>query len=796
MPGRYTGWARVLLRGDTNLAQRYVVEGRKYLEELKGRLQGSNTGAVRRMNADGILFTASFHGGQPTLVIEAPQGGGSKDAEPLALDGFIVRPSPTTSQASNLAKNHVLLRRPKSGGWRAHFYNEAAVPVGYALKYGVYGELAGDPPLFGDGIGRYGNIDWRNTPETVMVTWHGPEGRYFNDTAATFRPSVYFKGSRLLDLTAVEAGFGLAGGVVLGACLRSEESLGPCLYVIARYNSDGYERLMRFPVKPTAAAKAACAGLPNVRWFEYPALEVNADEEAAVLSAWTPTAGGDSCDHPWFFNQSGTQARRIVINAGSYEESLTLVGDVWTYGVALHAWVAGTRTTEATTTAAATPVMYDGAPETPMTLDLVETAGGDTVLTRHEVVTEAFSDPWRVYAVDFRNDVAVYGYLHPRYVSSSVRDFTRTMALAGTVNTTSGPGGYFEKTITVQGSQTITASYTTNTVAGGLKTDWMEYVAPAKTSTYTHTESLSEDTTQTLIDEGTGSDPGYETHTGSGPLDFSVEYDAVTATPAFVVGYLDLRYHLALYGVHTVQEARSDSVVTNYETGDYPQPGAMVDPWQVGNSFAPLMPAGTYNRAVDLLLDAEMTVNGQVAWSISNHQLAATANTAPSHPAYILSIFTGGSEGARTRPLALAMHSTTGQYLLPAEFTVWVDATTPPGDTSSYEIETMEGEAYAPTIDQAALMMREAAIDGTTAAMTNDYRDTTSNFRFGAWQAYKGKFCFSMTLSAASGPVSHYYGLGDLSTGVAEDETLPGLTGSAQPRFHPVGVLTPTRIQS
>ena len=50
--------------------------------------------------------------------------------------------------------------------------------------------------------------------------------------------------------------------------------------------------------------------------------------------------------------------------------------------------------------------MYDGAPETPMTLDLVETAGGDTVLTRHEVVTEAFSDPWRVYAVDFRNDVA------------------------------------------------------------------------------------------------------------------------------------------------------------------------------------------------------------------------------------------------------------------------------------------------------------------------------------------------------------------------------------------------------
>lgn len=304
MAGRYDDWHHLKIRGDRALAMRYLSEGRKWLGYLAEQQKlGGQQQLLEKKNADGVIFRAELSGTQPILTIDARAVGGQPPPIQV-LEGFITRPSPASDQYANTDKNHVLLQ-PAGGGLVPWFYDPVHDVLGGSKIYGT---------LFPDGIGRYGNVDWMSPDGSVVLSWMGPSGRYFGYSGSNglaTAPWVFLHGQVLFDATATGALDVLAPVIadldppvtVRGACVRGLS----WLYVVLR--DDGIqEYLVRYRVvSPTMQKRAMASGI-DMPVFYFADAQLDYTSGELLLTSEIEWPDGV---HPYFFNGSGTEARRV-----------------------------------------------------------------------------------------------------------------------------------------------------------------------------------------------------------------------------------------------------------------------------------------------------------------------------------------------------------------------------------------------------------------------------------------------------------------------------------------------------
>lgn len=318
---RYENWRKLI--GDTDRPD-LLDAGKRLLGQLEEqrRLGGPRTIAAQRQMPDGSIVRARFDGEIPVIeVIAAPTE--ERPGQVREIEGFIVRPSPEADQDANTDLNQVLLLF--GGTYKPTFYDAAHIPPG--LEAGTYTKT------FATGLD-YGNVDWRNDSKHMQVNWLGPNGRYFGDTEGSYGgPLVWCKGRVLFDTREPYASaLGIFETAVQGACLRGRL----WLYVVVRTNT--VETLVRFRVHSEAEAKRARAlGLANIEEHRFADLILDPASGEVLASHTIPTNNGV---HPWFFNASGTVAKRIDCSNssnGNIEWTLTEAEDgTWSFTSVQH----------------------------------------------------------------------------------------------------------------------------------------------------------------------------------------------------------------------------------------------------------------------------------------------------------------------------------------------------------------------------------------------------------------------------------------------------------------------------
>lgn len=323
MAGRYTGWhARA---GDVNASPALRDLGKKLLGEMQQALQaGHSPPLVRRVTLpDGSSVTASMIAGIPRLEFMPPTVA-APTQQPFWIEGFIVRPSPEGDQDENADHNHVLLLFGST--YKPTFADAAHIPEW--LSAGTYTRT------FPDGLD-YGNVDWRNDDLHMQVNWLGPNGRYFGATEGAYGgPIVWCKGRVLFDTREDYAGdLGILEYAVEGACLRRNSGLW--LYVVVRDNT--HEKLVRFRIRSARDRALMLQKGVVIEEHLFADLVLVPDSGELLVSQTIPSNNGV---HPWFFNASGTVAKRIDCTngaAGNTEWTLTEAGDgSWSFSSVVH----------------------------------------------------------------------------------------------------------------------------------------------------------------------------------------------------------------------------------------------------------------------------------------------------------------------------------------------------------------------------------------------------------------------------------------------------------------------------
>lgn len=334
---RHTGWMR--WRGDKTGLGQYDGDARKLLGSLEQRLKlgGITTGALRRTLADGAVLDVAVFNGQPVVRVSPPVAPGSELPEPspqaVQLQGFTVRPD--GAGAADLDELLLVPGSPNDEGerpWLSLFYDAAHTPD--PAPDGPRGNYGANPlgkPVFPDGIGISGNLDWRNADESLVVTFFGPEDRYFQQVVARNIPArgtslpnfntpfstlVMINGEVVLD-HADHPTYNQGNEVVLGACIR-DGHLVWCVTGIAFGDP-----FLRFYMAPLARHADAGWATGPVRLGPRFARIAAADMQLLHEYYWP--GSGDFFDHQLFvFNQSATEGR-ILFWSGA--DTIELVFD-------------------------------------------------------------------------------------------------------------------------------------------------------------------------------------------------------------------------------------------------------------------------------------------------------------------------------------------------------------------------------------------------------------------------------------------------------------------------------------
>ena len=731
---RYAGWRR--LKGDTDRPD-LLDEGKRLLGYLDNqrKLSGVPTMGQQVTLPDGSVVWARWLGEQPEILIRE---GGERPGP--VLEGLYVRPLVTGHQRTNLDLNHVVLAHPT---FRPVYYSKAMGPDTARAPY--------YQALFPDGIAGHGNLDWRNADETVAVTFFGPQSRYFD---GSFSNRVYFKGSLVLP----------ADAEVRGAALATSGSTGTLLVVQRTYGASIEEVLYGYPVVVDGNGE-------NIKF----AAKIKLAEETAPygrveLAAWDYGAVFVERDHPWCFNQSGTEARCILYDPDAnahVEYRIANTGGTWgfsTVGTYDDPEVAISEESETTSTQ---PLTFTSTTST-VSLGVSEVPGSgiEETHTPVSIVTSTehtCASPWVRIAVDFKNDVPVYAEARAATLSG---ESTYARTVEGTITHTEVPPG---ATTVWDGSSEATFSRSESRVEGGLRTTFGEWL---------HEQTLTQTSEQAGSGTATVADPDSMTaddETWSGSFTASYSYDYTSTVTYRLVEYLDLRHDFAVIGemVTTRNEAAEDEqthAVTNHESGyQYTLDLVLQDP------------------VLNMLLNVDITHVLTVRAYLGGAQVAALDPVTTFYNTITPALMPGltsddryyANRASDNQPIygMSLVHPINGDGM-PAY------GTTGPSDSSSVS-DTLRGVVDPMTLCD------WLELNGTVAS--RDYADVTIAFTGGA-QTYRGDFVFSMALSASNIPAStttehRLFAAGKAGQSVA----LSTITDIASPRFHPVSFLPRTR---
>lgn len=740
MAARHEGWHHLRVHGDKALAMRYLSEGRKWLGFLfEQRQNGGQQGSLTKRNAQGVVFRAEFAGSIPILTIDVTNLK-KNPYELQLLKGFIVRPSPAADQNANVDKNHVLLT-PNSEGWSAEYFDTAHRPAGITDKlYGL---------LLPNGIGDYGNVDWRNADQSMAVSWLGPAGRYggtLGGIAGLGSTQVYCKGSTLFDSTIHGVALGVNGMFVYGACLR-KAGTGLRLYAVLR-SSGGAERLVRYRVTSLALKKAEALVGASVPMHLMADLVVDATSGELLFSrTW---ALGESV-HPWFFNQSGTEARRIYADGGQvHEQVLSETLGVWGY-VRTSTTVSKTYTVTKTkqpvngVTYSYTDVLagtsYTGNRSASQQMDLTWLPTTYAFANSEvEGVTEYSTGAPKI-AVDFIDDVAVYAR---GFASFDSQLSSLEVSSSGSSNYVKGGSGTPD-----ENSMDITVGYTasseTETATDGVSTDWLTLrtgatVQASGTMQSHYTKALTGDVV------------------GTGPYDKSFTLTATSekrSTSRTVdMRFLDLRYGIAYYTL-------ADNVTVESRSISYSWSGTGLGP-----SDAPDLSAVPIT-----LLTTTLSPRVREVVMIDGVE--------------VLNEVSGGSETAVTTSESLS--AIVSQFTDPSPGLSLIGALALPDSWHTNEIDVgTDAETDGSTSSSSAIT--SLSISTTGLDTSDDFADSGQPI-FGAWLSAPFGWVYSQ-----SNPTDRPTSLGAWSYAVsgADLDTVTGATGHV--RYHPAAYFPPTFI--
>lgn len=609
-------WHHLRVKGDRAKALKYLSKARDFLRKLGEQLDrsGALSGARSVDYEPGVKISVFWAMGIPSIEIEVT---GEAQTPPVAteyIDGFVVCPSPNT--VSPPSQYIVLQPDPGKGtdDWVSYFYDATTEPSSPSFRLNIYktdhigrplfedGTLNEDSithlpiPPHQDGLQNFGNVDWRNQDESLIVTWVGPAGRYLFTTSAAganlplVGPYVFVHGQQLFDCSVLASGgfFGsltdyatdYAGrtGTITGACIASDPSGNLALFCFVRLGTQNVtalttnrrrtEYLLRLQIE---SADTRGYAIPTASIFKLSAPVSPSTYDGSPVILWTQelseTSNEDNDDlHPWFFNQSGTQARCVRTDSTFlttryiHEKIVTIDphtgdGSLVTNDSSFSTYTDTTVTDNYHTIADGSIPYGDG----------VETIypDGNSVPFGHEdcwqgystetIITEnkTESSPDQLAFVDFRDDVVVYGYWKTPTLSRTDTATIPTLTGSSTVtlgsSLTVGSTTVTDETITQSFDVSHTANATSTGITNGIKTDWGEFLAE---STFVQTHSASASSSQTTTITYTNvSGTIHETDTISGSSTGEGTITETTVDRTFNLIYLDLRYKWVSYSI-------------------------------------------------------------------------------------------------------------------------------------------------------------------------------------------------------------------------------------------------------
>jgi hypothetical protein len=303
---RYSQWHHTTLRGDKDLAQRFVPLGRKLLGAIAEEMATTGNGQGKRFHRtpEGAVLIAQIVGAVPTLSIDVSAV--SKRLVIDALDGFVVWPAGGAWDDGR--DHHQLVLDPKKGpGYHLFSYDGADLPEGLSSYH--YDRLF--PTV---GLKRAGNVDWTNAGETLSVTWYGPRSRYFEPKGMAIEfaygytrvGKVFCHGQLLLDIWEEPYAtlLGMDWGEVTGAAIRSTAA-GLVLIVALTYEDDDNDwHDVVFAVDLTGGAKT-------------PIITAQADTARILATRPYGEDEDDDYQHPVFFNPDASEGRWIRDDPGN-----------------------------------------------------------------------------------------------------------------------------------------------------------------------------------------------------------------------------------------------------------------------------------------------------------------------------------------------------------------------------------------------------------------------------------------------------------------------------------------------
>jgi len=529
---RYAGWIKDLSPAGT--PHELTDIGRQLLGYLDNQRRWSKvkSQSITIKTPDGSVVHAEFRMGQPIIqCVPAPPG--PPVEAPRTIEGFVTRPQPIPGGMGDV--DTWVLLDPLTSKWQSYFYQKSDLPIAPTWRTGVYRNDSVGRPLFldgtlhkdagtglpipphMDGLQNFGNVDWRNKDESLIVSWVGPAARY--DTtgfiSTYFSPYVFIHGQQVFDCSVLATGgffgdmsdypadYGGQKGVITGACLAAGS-----LFVVIRFGTLNVTGLTTHPRRTeylvrlslvSADPRSVVLPLASVwalkRAVDPGTIATSADHyDGAPLVVWsreydTGLQLDNDNAHPWFFNQSATEARCIRTTAGitdTYEvreHVLTLNPDRTsaTFDTTVHA--AGSYTEDSSSNNYTGTDLFHvddgtgntyfpdwrgptGQPRPAATCWLGYSTGTSSTDTKTQSV------PWQIAYVDYRDDVVVYGSIrNPEFSSSGSSSFG---PLTGSVSVVVAGS---DKTTTYAFATALTTTSSTAGVNAGLQTDWMEVVA-------------------------------------------------------------------------------------------------------------------------------------------------------------------------------------------------------------------------------------------------------------------------------------------------------------------------------
>lgn len=819
MPGaRYEDWTHVRIQGDRNAAAPYLPAVRKLLGYLAQQraLGGPRTQVIRRTLGDGTYLEARFEGEIP--IVEIITHAAEKALTPAFLDGFVVAPG----GFDPVAFNEVLLQPSGRDNWSVFFFSAEETPVDYPTRSGIYSK-ANDRPLLDApaGLKHAGNVDWRNRSETLSVSWAGPASRYFND-GGDRDTYVYYKGAVLFDIALYnDALFGGGSSVVNGACLAKHDGL---TLIVALRRAAGFPSFSDFdtfiavPLRIAEGYSRPASGkLEEVARLEA-AIDPEHPEDAIVilLDREDPNLATDE-QHPWMFNQAGTQARcmRPDHNTTIYECIVDVALDDGTaiYSELTEAWPV--KRTVVQDVRSYAPVRIEGTFQSISSinppssgpvgavrfLDISTDADKEyewDLCVAYSTVTTVTSQPVRC-AVDFRDDLPVYANATgENWTATDTGISDRASSFVSLID------GFTTATHPSTGATNCLASLDTSGVnheesswevhysktgsLAGLQTDWRTLarivdnrIDETGSATLDHVWSNSQSAPTNPLIPPWGAVSASLLAKGSTLTIGSTQHrEEQTSTTGYSsLAFLDLRYRWAVFqeqdNVHTTT-VETTPLPAEISTANYANPGGAIFTEQsFNNLYYPTPGIFAYGYGeLGSLIDISEQETTETVLAIERLRVTCGANDLA-----VLETYRSEPDPAvGSAALSISYRATSGTVLKLGTF-------------QSPEVHS--GRSPEDFLALTPLAPHEVDADSDTSGTANWFFDSFPID--GSWQAYHDHYCYSLRQQMDHGAVYSYLrSVGRVETGQASAFSLAQLTGYIDdPQiFYPVSILTPT----